>query len=227
MSAPSLPPAPAADPLQGTSHRPAAPLSLSLSNANALEHSPGSAQPSEQEQQFLIECDLSVPPEPNSPLLDTQGSLFEQPLSPPELAAFTDSEPDIQQQAEFSPPVSPPPLDPLPRQATLDLTKPIEDQGPLDVIIHKLTDVILEADQNDSQSLELVYRFQEYIDAHPETIILDPLPAIRTLLDRSKSYELIRRIEAYMQVLRATESSECNSNAYRLVVSAGLKKIVR
>lgn len=40
---------------------------------------------------------------------------------------------------------------------------------------------------------------QEYIDAHPETIILDPLPAIRTLLDRSKSYELIRRIEAYMQ----------------------------
>ncbi|XP_009872887.1 PREDICTED: inositol-tetrakisphosphate 1-kinase-like, partial [Apaloderma vittatum] len=81
----------------------------------------------------------------------------------------------------------------------LDLTKPIEDQGPLDVIIHKLTDVILEADQNDSQSLELVHRFQEYIDAHPETIILDPLPAIRTLLDRSKSYELIRQIEAYMQ----------------------------
>lgn len=40
---------------------------------------------------------------------------------------------------------------------------------------------------------------QEYIDAHPETIILDPLPAIRTLLDRSKSYELIRQIEAYMQ----------------------------
>ncbi|XP_020657868.1 inositol-tetrakisphosphate 1-kinase isoform X1 [Pogona vitticeps] len=81
----------------------------------------------------------------------------------------------------------------------LDLTKPIEDQGPLDVIIHKLTDVIIEADQNDSQSLELVHRFQEYIDAHPETIILDPLPAIRTLLDRSKSYELIRQIEAYMQ----------------------------
>ncbi|XP_066468282.1 inositol-tetrakisphosphate 1-kinase [Tiliqua scincoides] len=81
----------------------------------------------------------------------------------------------------------------------LDLTKPIEDQGPLDVIIHKLTDVIIEADQNNSQSLELVQRFQEYIDAHPETIILDPLPAIRTLLDRSKSYELIRQIEAYMQ----------------------------
>ncbi|XP_045865781.1 inositol-tetrakisphosphate 1-kinase isoform X1 [Meles meles] len=81
----------------------------------------------------------------------------------------------------------------------LNLSRPIEEQGPLDVIIHKLTDVILEADQNDSQSLELVHRFQEYIDAHPETIVLDPLPAIRTLLDRSKSYELIRKIEAYMK----------------------------
>ena len=26
-----------------------------------------------------------------------------------------------------------------------------------------------------------VFSFQEYIDAHPETIVLDPLPAIRTL----------------------------------------------
>lgn len=42
----------------------------------------------------------------------------------------------------------------------LNLSQPIEEQGPLDVIIHKLTDVILEADQNDSQSLELVHRFQ-------------------------------------------------------------------
>ncbi|XP_038631075.1 inositol-tetrakisphosphate 1-kinase-like isoform X4 [Scyliorhinus canicula] len=81
----------------------------------------------------------------------------------------------------------------------LDLEKPIEEQGPLDVIIHKLTDVILEADQNDAQSQELVQRFQDYIDAHPETIILDPLPAIRTLLDRCRSYELIRRLEGYMQ----------------------------
>ncbi|MGH0164105.1 UNVERIFIED_CONTAM: hypothetical protein FKN15_046349 [Acipenser sinensis] len=84
----------------------------------------------------------------------------------------------------------------------LDLTKPIEEQGPLDVIIHKLTDLILEADQNDTQSLLLVQRFQDYIEAHPETIVLDPLPAIRTLLDRCKSYELIHRIEDRMQGLR-------------------------
>lgn len=44
-----------------------------------------------------------------------------------------------------------------------------------------------------------VYVFQDYIDAHPETIVLDPLPAIRTLLDRCKSYQLIHRIESCMQ----------------------------
>lgn len=35
----------------------------------------------------------------------------------------------------------------------LDLSQPLEDQGPLDVIIHKLTDLMLEADQNDSQAV--------------------------------------------------------------------------
>ena len=50
-----------------------------------------------------------------------------------------------------------------------------------------------------SLSNRSVFSSQEYIDAHPETIVLDPLPAIRTLLDRSKSYELIRKIEAYMK----------------------------
>ena len=40
---------------------------------------------------------------------------------------------------------------------------------------------------------------QEYIDAHPETVILDPLPAIRTLLDRFKSYKLIHKLEESMK----------------------------
>ncbi|XP_030070623.1 inositol-tetrakisphosphate 1-kinase [Microcaecilia unicolor] len=110
----------------------------------------------------------------------------------------------------------------------LNLSKPIEDQGPLDVIIHKLTDVILEADQNDSQALRLVQRFQDYVDTHPETIILDPLPAIRTLLDRSKSYELIRRIEARMQDERICSppfvevTSECAVETMQLLEKHGI-----
>lgn len=42
----------------------------------------------------------------------------------------------------------------------LDLSQPLEEQGQLDVIIHKLTDLILEADQNDSQAMLLVQRVQ-------------------------------------------------------------------
>ncbi|XP_073923383.1 inositol-tetrakisphosphate 1-kinase isoform X2 [Castor canadensis] len=116
----------------------------------------------------------------------------------------------------------------LRRAVQLNLNRPIEEQGPLDVIIHKLTDVILEADQNDSQSLELVHRFQEYIDAHPETIVLDPIPAIRTLLDRSKSYELIRKIEAYMKDDRICSppfmelTSLCGDDTMRLLEQNGL-----
>ncbi|KAL1766930.1 inositol-tetrakisphosphate 1-kinase [Sigmodon hispidus] len=110
----------------------------------------------------------------------------------------------------------------------LNLSRPIEEQCPLDVIIHKLTDVILQADQNDSQSLELAHRFQEYIDAHPETIILDPLPAIRTLLDCFKSYELIHKIEAYMKDDRICSppfmelTSLCGNDTMRLLEQNGL-----
>ncbi|MBN3312652.1 ITPK1 kinase, partial [Atractosteus spatula] len=110
----------------------------------------------------------------------------------------------------------------------LDLTKPLEEQGPLDVIIHKLTDLILEADQNDTQSLLLVQRVQDYIEAHPETIVLDPLPAIRTLLDRCKSYELIHKIEDCMQDHRICSppflvlNSDCGTDTLKQIKKHGL-----
>ncbi|XP_077396112.1 inositol-tetrakisphosphate 1-kinase-like [Festucalex cinctus] len=110
----------------------------------------------------------------------------------------------------------------------LDLSQPLEEQGPLDVIIHKLTDLILEADQNDSQAVLLVQRVQDYIDAHPETIVLDPLPAIRTLLDRCKSYQLIHRIESCMQDERICSppfmvlNSECSPDVLEQIKNHGL-----
>ncbi|XP_062252962.1 inositol-tetrakisphosphate 1-kinase [Platichthys flesus] len=110
----------------------------------------------------------------------------------------------------------------------LDLSQPLEEQGPLDVIIHKLTDLILEADQNDSQAVLLVQRVQEYIDSHPETIILDPLPAIRTLLDRCKSYQLIHRLESCMQDKRICSppfmvlNSKCSPDVLEQIRRQGL-----
>uniref|UniRef100_A0A8D3D6G5 Inositol-tetrakisphosphate 1-kinase n=1 Tax=Scophthalmus maximus TaxID=52904 RepID=A0A8D3D6G5_SCOMX len=111
---------------------------------------------------------------------------------------------------------------------SLDLSQPLEEQGPLDVIIHKLTDLILEADQNDSQAVLLVQRVQDYIDAHPETIVLDPLPAIRTLLDRCKSYQLIHRIESCMQDKRICSppfmvlNTECSPDVLEQIRRQGL-----
>ncbi|XP_072313313.1 inositol-tetrakisphosphate 1-kinase [Eucyclogobius newberryi] len=110
----------------------------------------------------------------------------------------------------------------------LDLNQPLEEQGPLDVIIHKLTDLILEADQNDSQAMLLVQRVQDYIDAHPKTIVLDPLPAIRTLLDRCKSYQLVHRIESSMQDDRICSppfmvlNSECSADVLEQIQEQGL-----
>uniref|UniRef100_A0A4W5RRX8 Inositol-tetrakisphosphate 1-kinase n=1 Tax=Hucho hucho TaxID=62062 RepID=A0A4W5RRX8_9TELE len=110
----------------------------------------------------------------------------------------------------------------------LDLSQPLEEQGPLDVIIHKLTDLILEADQNDTQSVLLVQRVQDYIEAHPETIVLDPLPAIRTLLDRCKSYQLIHRIEDCMQDERICSppfmvlNTECGPDTLEQIEKHGL-----
>uniref|UniRef100_A0A8B9Y813 Inositol-tetrakisphosphate 1-kinase n=1 Tax=Bos mutus grunniens TaxID=30521 RepID=A0A8B9Y813_BOSMU len=153
------------------------------------------------------------PPDPSSPPEEEDADLSEREES------WLLAEREENKEAEFPG---------LRRAVQLNLSRPIEEQGPLDVIIHKLTDVILEADQNDSQALELVHRFQEYIDAHPETIVLDPLPAIRTLLDRSKSYELIRKIEAYMKDDRICSppfmelTSLCGDDTMRLLEENGL-----
>ncbi|XP_042177712.1 inositol-tetrakisphosphate 1-kinase isoform X3 [Oncorhynchus tshawytscha] len=109
----------------------------------------------------------------------------------------------------------------------LDLSRPLEEQGPLDVIIHKLADLIL-ADQNDTQALLLVQSVQDYIDTHPEMVVLDPLPAIRTLLDRCKSYQLIRRLEDCMKDERICSPpfmvlrSECGTDTLKHIQKHGI-----
>ncbi|XP_030398764.1 proline-rich protein 36-like [Gopherus evgoodei] len=113
---------PAADPLQGTSRFNTAGHSLPLSPTKELVQRADIDQPRDQEQQLLTQSDLLVPPEPHSPLPDTEDSFLDLPLSPPELA-FTDGDLELQQQAEFSPPASPPQV-PLPPQVTAQAQQP-------------------------------------------------------------------------------------------------------
>uniref|UniRef100_A0A672J1T3 Inositol-tetrakisphosphate 1-kinase n=1 Tax=Salarias fasciatus TaxID=181472 RepID=A0A672J1T3_SALFA len=72
----------------------------------------------------------------------------------------------------------------------IDLTQSLGPQGPFDIIIHKLSDVIVEA-EHDSQSQQLLDNFQSYVSAHPRTILLDPLPAMTQLLDRFASCRIM------------------------------------
>ncbi|XP_064159850.1 inositol-tetrakisphosphate 1-kinase-like [Anguilla rostrata] len=76
----------------------------------------------------------------------------------------------------------------------IDLSQPMASQGPFDVIIHKLSDVIVEA-EHDSQSQSLLSNFQEYVSAHPLTVMLDPLPAMIQLLDRFASYRIMNKLQ--------------------------------
>ncbi|KAJ8009249.1 hypothetical protein DPEC_G00086930 [Dallia pectoralis] len=110
----------------------------------------------------------------------------------------------------------------------LDLNRSLEEQGPLDVIIHKLADLITEAYQNDKQSRLWVQSLQDYIEAHPETVVLDPLSAIKTLLDRCKSYQLIRRLEECMKDERICSPpfmvlrSECGTDQLKHIQKHGI-----
>ncbi|KAJ8403773.1 hypothetical protein AAFF_G00346410 [Aldrovandia affinis] len=76
----------------------------------------------------------------------------------------------------------------------IDLSRPMASQGPFDVIIHKLSDVIVEA-EHDSQSQSLLSNFQEYVSMHPLTVLLDPLPAMTQLLDRFASYHIMNKLQ--------------------------------
>ncbi|KAG9330292.1 hypothetical protein JZ751_025867, partial [Albula glossodonta] len=73
-------------------------------------------------------------------------------------------------------------------------SQPMESQGPFDVIVHKLSDVIVEA-EHDSQSRTLLSNFQEYVSAHSHMVLLDPLPAMTQLLDRFASYRIMNKLQ--------------------------------
>uniref|UniRef100_A0AAQ4RI78 Inositol-tetrakisphosphate 1-kinase n=1 Tax=Gasterosteus aculeatus aculeatus TaxID=481459 RepID=A0AAQ4RI78_GASAC len=64
----------------------------------------------------------------------------------------------------------------------IDITRPLVHQGPFDVIVHKLSDVVVEAER-DSQSQRVLADFQVAVAGAtcrltPPTVLLDPLPAM-------------------------------------------------
>ncbi|CAK9304637.1 unnamed protein product [Gordionus sp. m RMFG-2023] len=81
-------------------------------------------------------------------------------------------------------------------QINLDLD--LDKQGPFDLIIHKLTDVIAKADLNETKALLICQKFQTYLNNHPHTLVIDPFDNVRLLLNRFQQYKLIRNALCHM-----------------------------
>ncbi|KAL1138602.1 hypothetical protein AAG570_008665 [Ranatra chinensis] len=79
----------------------------------------------------------------------------------------------------------------------LDLARSLEDQGPFNVIIHKLTDIIAQAQQCDKKASAMLEHIENYISMHPEIIIIDPFENVRKLLDRYTSYRIIHESDLH------------------------------
>ncbi|XP_043536741.1 inositol-tetrakisphosphate 1-kinase-like isoform X2 [Chiloscyllium plagiosum] len=108
----------------------------------------------------------------------------------------------------------------------IDLTRSIEEQGPFDLIVHKLSDLMRDATQNDTQSQQLVQKFQDYVEAHPQIILLDPLPAMRRLSDRFQSYKLIQELQAQDKVCKTRVAQGSSSHDMALIFNEdGLRDV--
>ncbi|XP_046382795.1 inositol-tetrakisphosphate 1-kinase-like [Ischnura elegans] len=73
----------------------------------------------------------------------------------------------------------------------IDLLRPLEDQGPFSVIIHKLTDIIAKAVLGDDKARKIIQHLESYLDCHPEVAVIDPLQNVRKLLERHHTYRIV------------------------------------
>ncbi|RUS79869.1 hypothetical protein EGW08_012347, partial [Elysia chlorotica] len=74
-------------------------------------------------------------------------------------------------------------------EINLDVT--LEAQGPFDLIIHKVTDIIARANDGHVPSKNAIANLEDYLRLHPGCVVMDPLDSIRRLLNRNTQYSLV------------------------------------
>ncbi|KAG7302130.1 hypothetical protein JYU34_013600 [Plutella xylostella] len=72
----------------------------------------------------------------------------------------------------------------------MDLDRPLEEQEPIDVFLHKLTDILAAADQGDQKARNIISHVEQYLSNHPNITVIDPLDNVRILLNR---YHICKR----------------------------------
>lgn len=73
----------------------------------------------------------------------------------------------------------------------IDLEISLEAQGPFDLIIHKVTDILARANDGHIPSKNAIANLEDYLKEHPDCIVMDPLDSIRRLLNRNTQYQLV------------------------------------
>lgn len=76
----------------------------------------------------------------------------------------------------------------------LDLDQSLDDQGPFDVILHKLTDQIARSEEGCQVAQKQIERFQEYVARNPRTVVVDPIENVMRLFDRHQQYGHVQRL---------------------------------
>ncbi|KAK7081769.1 Inositol-tetrakisphosphate 1-kinase, partial [Halocaridina rubra] len=76
----------------------------------------------------------------------------------------------------------------------LDMSSPLEEQGPFHMILHKVTALYAQALGDDPKALSAVRRLENYSSRHPEVHIVDPLPSVRKLLLRQETYSFLQDV---------------------------------
>lgn len=108
----------------------------------------------------------------------------------------------------------------------INLDIPLEEQGPFTVILHKLTDIIAQTIQGNSEAVAMIEEVETYIKNHPEVAVIDPLENVYKLLDRYVSYRIIHEsdledIDVFTPTFVELTSDDIETNIQRLK-SAGV-----
>jgi len=76
----------------------------------------------------------------------------------------------------------------------INAAQSLDDQGPFDIILHKITNEMVNAPVN-TKDQNFVHNFEDYITRHPETKIIDKLDNIRKVLNRDSMNHVIKTLK--------------------------------
>uniref|UniRef100_A0A8C4NME5 Inositol-tetrakisphosphate 1-kinase n=1 Tax=Eptatretus burgeri TaxID=7764 RepID=A0A8C4NME5_EPTBU len=99
-------------------------------------------------------------------------------------------------------------------------------QGPFDVLVHKLTDVMIGAQQGNPEDQTMMQHVEEFLQSSPHLIVLDPLPAVWKLVDRYDTYTLLEKLQPHFAVCKTRVAHGLNSHEMAVIFNrVGLKDV--